>query len=126
MKPADVALWERFMQQFPNMYDFVQYDVPVGQVPSHALDPVSNTGRTAEMLYKRKIDVVAFKGEQIDIIELKPSAGLSAIGQVNGYRTLYMRDYSPPVTPKAIIVTDSVDPDAGVIAHEQGVMLVVV
>lgn len=126
MKPLDQAIWERFISQFPDVYDHVQYDVPVGEVPEHATLPVSDLGGTAEMLYKRKIDVVGFKGDQIDIIELKPSAGLSAIGQVNGYRALYIRDYSPSVVPKAIIITDSVDPDAGHVAHLQGVQIVVV
>lgn len=126
MKPYDIAIWEKFMEEFPDMYDYCQYDVPVGQVPPHALDAVSAEGGTAEMLYKRKIDVVAYKGDQIDIIELKPNAGMSAIGQVNGYRMLYIRDYSPSVTPKAIIITDSVDPDTAHVAHEQGVQIVVV
>ncbi len=126
MKPGDVEIWNRFIEQFPNVYDHCQYDVPVGTVPEHAKGPLAPGAGSDEILYNRKIDVVAFKGDQIDIIEIKPSAGPSTIGQVKGYQHLYKRDYTPPVEPKAIVLTDNLLPDMGEIARAQGVLIVVV
>lgn len=126
MKPADVAIWERFIESFPDMYDFVQYDVPVGTVPEHAKGPVAPGAGSDEKLYMKKIDVVAFKGDQIDIVELKPQATASSIGQVKAYQLLYVRDYNPPITPKAIIITDVLGQDMGEIASAQGVLVIVV
>jgi len=74
MAEADRLIWERFMTQFPDVYDTVGYDVAVGTVPNHAQGPVVGEGPDMGRLYQRRIDVVGFKAEQIDIIEVKPQA----------------------------------------------------
>ena len=126
MMPEDVAIWERFMQQFPDMYDSCEYDVKVGQPPEFVTGHDDEAMRAQAPLYQRKIDVVGYKGDQIDIIELKPRASTSALGQVNGYRHLYMRDYTPPETPKAVVITDQLLPEMDELAAAAGVQLVVV
>jgi RecB family endonuclease NucS len=77
-------------------------------------------------LYQRRIDAVGFKGEEIDIIEVKPNATMSAIGQVVGYVHLYMRDEAWSKPPKAVIVTDYADADMIAVAQAQGVTVVIV
>ncbi|TAK58898.1 hypothetical protein EPO14_01105 [Patescibacteria group bacterium] len=124
MMPADVAIWERFIDAFPGAYDACQYDVKVGTVPGF-VEGAEHTHEQAQApLYLRKIDVVAYKAEQIDIIELKPNASMSSIGQVNGYRILFVRDFNPPVKPKAIVITDRYDFDTAHAAAEQDVVMV--
>jgi hypothetical protein len=126
MKPYDVAIWERFIEAFPDVYDYVIYDQGVGL--GAPFDPVVSidTGGDVYKLYQRKIDVVGFKDGQVDIIEIKPQAGASALGQVVGYRELYVRDESPALIPKAIVVTDRLLPDMDMIAEKLGVQIVVV
>lgn len=126
MKPADVAIWERFIAASPDAYETCQYDVHVGSPPP--FDPTVNdaTGGDASALYKRKIDVVAHKGGQTDIIELKPSAGTSALGQVRGYVTLYKRDVDSASSPRAVLITDVLGPDMQELARTMGVKLIIV
>lgn len=126
MMPEDVAIWNRFLEQFPDAYDNVQYDVKVGKIPEFVEGHDDEAMRAQGTLYQRKIDVVGYKGDQIDIIELKPHASTSALGQVNGYRHLFMRDYSPPENPKAVIITDQLLPEMGELAHAAGVTIVVI
>lgn len=126
MMPRDVEIWERFLRFFPDMYDTVQYDVEVGTVPGFVEDIHMAEGVNMGSLYKRKIDVVGFKTDQIDVIEVKPRASTGAIGQVKAYRDLYVRDYNPRVTPKCIIVTNVMLPDMNELAAREGVLLVVV
>lgn len=126
MMPYDVAIWERFIEQFPDAYDHVQYDVKVGSAPEHDTIVNTDTGGDALDLYKKKIDVVAYKGDQIDIIELKPNASASACGQVVGYGVLYTKEFNPPTRPKLVVITDAPKRDLGLIAHEMGVTIVVV
>lgn len=126
MKPNDEAIWRRFIEQFPDVYDSVEYDVFVGTVPEFAREAIGPNGGTGEALYRKKIDVVAFKDDQIDIIELKPRAGFGAIGQVTGYRELYIKEYAPKESVKAVIITDSTVEDVGVVAQRVGVTIVVV
>lgn len=125
MKPYDVAIWERFMAQFPDMYDECEYDVLVGTPPEFITNDPDPAIRGQASLYQRKIDVVAFKGGQIDIIEIGPSAGTNKIGQVNAYKSLYIRDYQPPVEPKAIVLTDRLLADMNFLAADAGVFMVV-
>jgi len=125
MMPFDVVIWERFLEQFPNVYDHVSYDVKVGSLPSFDTMVSPETGGRADNLYKKKIDVVAYKGDQIDIIELKPDAKASAIGQVKLYRRLFIQEFTPPVSPKMILITDRLNPDMQAFAVEEGVQIIV-
>lgn len=126
MKPRDIAIWERFMLQFPDMYDKVAYDVPCGSLPPFPTLVDGELETSMEKLYRKKIDVVGFKAEQIDIIELKPDAGTSSLGQVKGYVRDYIVDYGPSVTPKPIVVTDRLLPGMDTHAAAEGVLMVVV
>ena len=126
MKPGDVAIWERFIDKFPEAYDTVEYDFPLGSPP--AFDTVVNqeTQGDALLLYKLKIDVVGHKGDTTDIIEVKPLAGGSALGQVMKYQDLFIRDFKPSRDPDAVVITDAVTDDTLHSAEKRGVKIIVV
>jgi len=123
MKPYDVAIWERFLAEYPTYYNKVQYDVPCGEGPQFDTLANEETGGHDERLYKRKIDVVGFRGNEVDIIEVKPRAGPSAIGQVKMYRQLYFVDYKPLRNPNCVIITDSFSNDVAEFAVREQVRL---
>lgn len=126
LMPEDVAVWERFIEQFPDMYESCQYDVLVGTVPDFVKDNPDPAIQKQANLYQKKIDVVGLVQDQIDIIELKPRCTMSTIGQVLGYKHLYIRDYLPPADPKAIVICGGTTPDVGEFASASGVQIVVV
>ena len=126
MKPKDVTIWERFIEKEPNAFLSVQYDVPVGTVADFVKEGNPKPGAGEELLYKRKIDVVGFNAGAIFIIELKPSAGSSAVGQIKLYDRLYKRDYSPPISTIKMIITDKMDDDVQAFAHAEGVRVIIV
>jgi hypothetical protein len=126
MKQRDVAIWERFIRAFPNAYRDVRYDFLVGDPPP--FNPLMDNGEDWEQdkLYRLKIDVVGYDGEKYDIIELKPAAGPSTIGQVKAYRELFLRDEQPQIPVRMVIVTDEERPNMRYLCQQEGVMLVVV
>ncbi len=126
MMPADRAIWERFIDEFPGVYEWVEYDVKVGTVPDFVKEHPETAMRDEAALYQRKIDVVGHFGGKTDIIELKPNAGMSTIGQVKGYVALYKRDFKPVGKITPVIITGSIDPDAAEVAKEEGVRVFVV
>ena len=126
MMPYDVAIWEKFIEQFPDAYDMVSYDVKVGSLPEFDTTVNDATGGRADDLYRRKIDVVGFKGDQVDIIEIGPNAGSGKLGQVMGYKNLYMKEYPSEIIPKAIVLTDALRPDMNFLAESMGCFMVVV
>lgn len=126
MMPEDVAIWERFIEKFPDAYDKVQYDLNVGKIPSFITDEPEEAQRKQAILYQRKIDVVGFKGTDIDVVELKPRAGTSSLGQVKGYVQLYIRDVNQASRPKPVVITDVFGLDMEALAFGAGVTLIVV
>lgn len=126
MKPADVLIWERFMQKFPTAYDEVEYDVLVGTATPAPEETPENLKKDWEVLGKKKIDVVGFKVEGIDILELKPQAGASALGQVRGYADLYEAESGTALPVRPVLITDILKPDMEFLARKQGVKLIIV
>lgn len=126
MKPRDIEIWERFIQAYPDAYTQCQYDFHVGDAPEFdtAVEGIDNANQ--HMLYQLKIDVVGYKSSGIDIIEVKPDAGPSSIGQVQGYRTLYVRDEKPTQNVGVVIVSNVEKPNMRYLCAQAGVSLFIV
>ena len=117
----DIAIWERFLEDFGQNYNGFDYDVKVGQ----GTPPPDNTppeyAHMQGTLSKYRIDVVGYIGSQIEIIEVKPHAGTVAIGQVVSYVELYKRDFSPSLPVRGVIVSDWYIEDVDHLTNELGI-----
>lgn len=122
----DRIIWERFIEKYPDAYDAVIYNQHCGSGTKIPEGMQENIARDGKLLTQWKVDVVAFKGNSIDIVELKPNAGLSALGQVIGYAYLYVRDCAPGTKPTPMLVTNFERPDMREIAGKHGVKYFVV
>lgn len=126
MRKEDIAIWERFITAYPTAYDTVIYDLAVGSGSPVSPGEEEVLAGGFKTLTQRKIDVVAQAPGTLDIIELKPDAGPSALGQVKGYVTLYKRDVNPSANPRPVLITDRLKPDMKELAEAQGVTLIIV
>lgn len=123
MKPADVQIWEIFMSQHPGEFDTCDYDFLVGE--GVVMGDVSQDvyAKSFQILTQKKVDVIGYKGENIDIIEIKPFAGASAMGQVLSYRNLFIKQF-PGLLPgniRARVLTDRLQSDYAEIYASHGV-----
>lgn len=106
LRPADIRIWQAFIDQNPGRFDRVFYDFRVGD----AEESPETVSRQVEMswhdLTRWQIDVIAEDEKNLYIIEIKPHAGSSAIGQVLCYTMLYKDEQKPekPVIP--VVLTD--------------------
>ena len=109
--PEDTKVWTRFLttQQF-NIKE-VWYDVHVGTeaVIAGNIDPL--TVRISRGLTRKRIDVVARVGGGFWVIEVKPRAGMAALGQAIIYTKLFIREMRPEGAVVPMVIADSVDPD---------------
>lgn len=126
MKPRDIAIWERFIAANPEAYDTCQYDFHVGDSPTFDTTMDDGSNKNQHMLYQLKIDAIGNKGGKLDIIEVKPAAGPSTIGQVQGYRHLYIRDEKASGNIGIVIVTDEEKLNMRFLCEAAGVKLIVV
>jgi len=126
MSVADTAIWHRFIDKYPSIFSAVQYDFHIGDAPPFNTLMDDGEDKNQDMLYRLRIDVVGEDKDKISIIELKPSAGVNTIGQVESYKTLYQRDEETKKPVVAVIVTDKENPNMAYLCKQKGVFLIVV
>lgn len=126
MSVQDTAIWERFMAKYPKAYSLCQYDFHIGDGPP--FNPLMDNGDdlNQDMLYRLRIDVVGHLNGNNDIIELKPNAGVSTIGQVQSYKELFIRDGYKTGKVQAVIITDRLQPNMDYLCKQAGVILIIV
>lgn len=109
--PREVEIWERFLSRYGREFTGFTYDVRVGEgveVRPYWGDEIA---RMAKLLTMKRIDVVGYKPGEVWIIEVKPHGGLSALGQLIAYETLYRIKFNPTQTIRKALVCETVDPD---------------
>ena len=126
MLKSDSEIWDRFLRKYPNHFDMVDYDVHVGKgiTPDPAWEP--NISAMATSLSQRRIDVLGIKGLLWYIVEVKKDPGVSAVGQLIGYRVLYKLQYPARPTPRLLLLSDQVDDDLAIILASSNISSIVV
>lgn len=109
--PSDTIIWNKFLDQNPDFFEAVSYDVHVGRGTYNESETDQAIINMAKALTQRRIDVLAEKDGFIYIIELKAHPGITILGQLLGYRVLMLyetRDI-PPI--KLMSIVDAIDED---------------
>jgi len=126
MYAAEADIWRRWLKIHEGEYQKFDYDVHIGRAwPEHLVLP-EKWKKGAEAVYLKRIDVVGYQVDTITIFEVKPHAGLGALGQIIGYLALYEEQFSPRKELKGAIVTELVDPNISRILEEHGIELYVI
>lgn len=126
MSPADTIIWNRFLEQYPQAYDSVQYDFHIGDAPPFNTLMDDDTDKNQDKLYRFRIDAVGRVGSSVDIIEIKPNARLTALGEVENYKMLYERDEEPLGKVNMVIITDKEMTNMDYLCKQKGITLLVV
>jgi len=126
LRENETFIWNRFIEKYPDAYDEVIYNLHLGEGATIPPGTEENIARDFKLLTQYKVDVVGFDKNKIDIIEIKPYAGASAIGQVISYGELYKKDIDPAATPNLVILTDQLRPDTAILAEKLNIKIIVV
>jgi hypothetical protein len=124
MGKRDVETWERFLAR--NVAPFVAfaYDVALGGLTPHG--PLVTPAEALGWQYATalKIDAVAWLPDQVWVIEVKPSATVSALGAALAYTLVAQREelFEVPIQP--VIVCDSVQVDVRWCCEQLGVRVI--
>lgn len=123
MKPEDVAVWERFIDDHPNYFETVDYDLAVGK--GAPVDPThpENIQRDHTILTQKKIDVVGYRGEEITLVEVKPIADMRSLGQIISYAHLYALDHPEAGEITRVVVAGALERELDAIFAAQGVQI---
>lgn len=102
--PDDVAVWERYLKEYGEIYSQILYDLRVGTGRNPGPQDLPQLQDMAVDLTQRRIDAVAVTDDAIHLIEITHTIGLKALGQYIAYPCLYIATFHPPQPIIPIIV----------------------
>ena len=114
------------MDRFPGRFETVDYDYRVGSGAPIPEGTAENYARMMKMLSQKRIDVIGWKNESPTIIEVKRRVGLGTLGQVFGYRILFMKEFKNIKKPELLVVCEVISGDDLGVLEGSGVPVEVV
>jgi hypothetical protein len=107
----DVILWERFLASPHNVFTDFEYDIRVGDGRDPGPDFERNIRKMALDLSQRRIDAIGRTRTGITIIEISTSAGLTQVGQLLAYPSLYRQTYNFTGAINRLLVAQTLQSD---------------
>lgn len=126
MSVKDTEIWNRFIDKFPTAYKTCQYDFHVGDTAPFDTTIDGSGVANQDMLYRLRIDVIGQTDTKVSVIEIKPKAGPSSIGQLQSYTALYERDKFTNKPIDMILVTDQEMQNMDWLCKDANIKLIVV
>lgn len=120
MLPADVALWERFLERYGHEFAGFDYDLHVGGRIQRQSEWTEETFSMASALTAKRIDAVGYKLGETWIIEVKPEGGVTSVGQLVTYQILYISKFAPIVPLVCALVCSNILEDELAVMEHMG------
>lgn len=125
LKP-DIPVWYRFLAMYGAPFLNLYYDCALGGPflsPDQEKDKMQLMWRT---LLVKRADAIAELENEVWIIEVSSDPGLRAIGQLQSYRVLWIRDPKLSKPEKMVLVAQTIEQDLLDVAGTYGIQLYVV
>lgn len=126
MLPREIIVLKAWLALHETEYDSFDYNVRIGAGDDPGPDFTDDIRAMAIQNTQKRIDAVAFKGQEITIIEVKDRATASAIGQLVTYRALWLADHAGEAPPKMLLVCNRLGADMPVVLAHSGVEFAIV
>jgi len=92
--PRERLLWERFLLEHGGEFQWFDYDIRVGEGVPGPIDETDPFQRMRKALTQKRIDVVGLgPAGVLWLFEVKPHLGVTAMGSLVTYETLYRRTF---------------------------------
>lgn len=123
MMPDEVAVLRAWMADNQQNYQFFDFNVRVGAGTDPGPSYPDDIRRMAILNTQKRIDAVGFRPEGVDLIEVKVRAGLSVLGQLQGYKILWTADTRYKGTVRLLVVCIRGDADLLTVAEGLGFLI---
>lgn len=122
MLASDIPIWDSWVKQYGHLFIGFDYDIHVGEgvPPVEGLSPALQ--RMAKTLTQKRIDALGHQNDKLWIIEVKQRPGVSAVGQIITYLTLFRKQFQPDKELIPVIVGDIVEPDIRTVLAEHNIL----
>ena len=108
---SESTVYRDYLSAHIHEYDYVILQVRLGQGMTPDPSHLEGVQRQAIRNSLKVIDILGVSGLQPTIIEVKTRVQVSALGQIRGYRQLYMEANPESLEPRLIVVGRYSDPD---------------
>jgi hypothetical protein len=126
MSLQDIPLWVRCRDRFSTRVTDWYFDAAVGEGAGPGPNPSDSIALAYYRLTRKRIDAVGDAGSTWLLLELRPNAGLGALGSIQTYRSLWERDPPDSRPVEAWLITDRGEPDTLRTAINAGVRFLLV
>ena len=126
MLRPDIPVWYRFLEAWGYQFISLWYDCLLGGpylTPEEEKDPMKRMWR--ENIAKRA-DAITELANELWIIEVSADPGLRAVGQLQTYRSLWLRDPKITKIERMILIGERIDPDLLDAATMHGITVYIV
>ena len=125
LKP-DVPVWYRFLERWGSQLINLWYDVLLGAPVLTEEEEKNSYLKMYSSNISKRADAIAELENEIWIIEVASTAGLRAIGQVQVYRALWLRDPGLKKIEKTVIVCEEMEPNLLDAAAMYGILVFII
>lgn len=126
MLPADVGVWDRFLDSHGYGFTGFRYDIHVGGEVERISGWTDKIYHMASWLAAKRIDAVGYKAGETWLFEVKPEAGVTAVGQLVTYKMLFLEKYRPIGRLECALVCANATIDERRVLEAQGFKVIVV
>lgn len=126
MLKVDVPIWYRFLEKFGSPFLKLYYDCLLGGPFLDAEEMKDPYKKDWRILSSKRADAIAELENEVWIIEVAKEPGLRAIGQVQVYRALWLRDPKIMKIERPVLVADTINKDLLDAAGMYGVLTFIV
>ena len=117
----DRTLFQLYLATNPYPYIHLDFDVRVGVGRDPGPQFPKSIRDMAIHLSQRRIDCVAHTTDQIHIIEVTFNAGLTSLGQLLAYPSLYTTTWQPALPVIPILVCNAFQADVERLFHDNAI-----
>lgn len=111
MLAEDIEVWSAYLVSPVTPIKEAWYDVRVGQGLLLPVGASDIDRRISAGVARKRIDVVCHVGGGYWVVEVKPFAGMLAMGQIISYARLFVREYRVDGEVWPVVVCREADPD---------------
>jgi len=124
--PLERPIWARYLAGTSEEFLSVVYDLHLGE--GAPVDPALSTGTQAIIaaVSRKRVDVIGETADSIIIFEVKPRAGMGAMGQLLNYQRLYLREKRPTKPVRTVVVCERIEPDVAGAYAQYGIEIALV
>ncbi|PYX71580.1 MAG: hypothetical protein DMG78_14840 [Acidobacteria bacterium] len=123
MAPREVLIWRQWLALHQHEYTGWQYNVHIG----NGIDPGPSYPQVYRDQYifntQKRLDALAFQGEQPFVFEVKDRATGSSMSQLLAYKALWPVTFPNTPAPVLVLVTNRVSADMPMVLDATGIRL---